>query len=323
MRRAVGNSGRYFTGMRSGLISVIVLVGCGAATPAPTPLTPGAVFRSTGTSFAAGPLEVIQRDLVPGEAGAPLPVRLFAPRDSGTYPVVQFQHGFLTDRRAMDEVLTQLASHGFVVVAPQMYPADGVPLGKEAAADEAKDAVALATWSHDVAATVMGSAADPRPLGLAGHSRGGKVSWLAAQQGLAVRGLVGVDPVDGRGGPLLSAQPEALAGAVEGLPPSLVIGMEKGGSCAPEGDNFRHFFERTTPPTTLVVVLGHGHADMLDPDVGTDGLCFSGPERAAVRTLTAGLMTAFFRGVLQDDASTAVELSVPSVAPLEVTREAR
>ena len=64
-----------------------------------------------------------------------------------------------------------------------------------------------------------------------------------------MRGLVGVDPVDGRGGPLLSAQPEALPAAVEGLPPSLVIGMEKGGSCAPEGDNFRHFFERTTAPT--------------------------------------------------------------------------
>lgn len=318
MRRA----GRYFTAMRIGLLSALVLVGCGG-TSAPTPLTPGTVFRSSGTSFGAGPLEVAQRDLRPGESGVPLTVRLFAPVAAGTYPVVQFQHGFLSDRRAMDEVLTRLASHGFVVVAPQMYPADGVPLGKEAAADEARAAVTLAKWSREFAATVMGSAADPRPIGLAGHSRGGKVSWLVAQQGLEVRGLVGVDPVDGRGGPLLSAQPEALPAAVEGLPPSLVIGMEKGGSCAPEGDNFRHFFERTTAPTTLLVALGHGHADMLDSDIGTEGLCFSGPEREAVRTLTAGAMSAFFRNVLQDDASAALELELPVVAPLEVTREAR
>jgi len=309
--------------MRGALVIVIVLAGCGVATPAPTPLTPGAVFRSTGTSFAAGPLEVAQRDLAAGEAGAPLTVRLFAPVATGTYPVVQFQHGFLSDRRSMDEVLTRLASHGFVVVAPQMYPADGVPLGKQTAAEEAKAAVALARWSLETAATVMGSAADPRPLGLAGHSRGGKVSWLAAQQGLVVRGLVGVDPVDGRGGPLLSAQPEALPAVAEGLPPSLVIGMEQGGACAPAGDNFRHFFERTTPPSTLVVALGHGHADMLDADVGTEGLCFSGPERAAVRTFTAGAMTAFFRGVLQDDPTAASELEATSVTPLEVTREAR
>lgn len=308
---------------RCSFVFALVAAACAPGTPAPTPNTPGAVFRSAGSSFARGPLEVDQRDVREGEAGAPLPLRLTAPRTPGTYPVVQFQHGFLTDRRAMDEVLTHLASHGFVVVAPQMYPADGVPLGKQSALDEAKAAVALAAWSHDVAATLMGSAADPRAPGLAGHSRGGKVSWLAAQQGLALRGLMGVDPVDGRGGPLLSAQPEALPAAVDGLPASLIIGMERGGACAPEGDNFRHFFERTTPPTTLVVVRGHGHADMLDADVGTDGLCFAGPERAAVRTMTAGLLTAFFRRALQDDPDTAAELEAPAVAPLEVTREVR
>ncbi len=307
------------------LCTLLLLSACGpGASPAPTARSPGAVYRSAGSSFAKGPLEVQQLDVREGESGAPRPVRIHAPVTPGTYPVVQFQHGFLSDRRAYDEVLAHLASHGFVVVAPQMYPADGVPLGKETAPDEARAAAKVATWSLATAATLTGSAADPRPLGLAGHSRGGKVAWwLAVEEAFPVRALVGVDPVDGRGGPLLSAQPEALSGAVEGAPPTLVLGMELGGSCAPTGDNFQHFFERTTPPTQLVVVKGHGHADMLDADVGSGGLCFEGPEREAVRRITGGLLAAFFRLHLQDDPSVEPELAAPVLAPLEVTRETR
>ena len=160
------------------------LLGCGpAVTAPPEPMTPGVVFVSRGDPFLPGPLEVVQRDLKEGELGAPKAVRLTAPVTTGTYPVVQFQHGFLTDRRGYDEILTHLASHGFVVVAPQMYPADGVPLGKEGAPDEARAARRVAEWAHLNAATIMGSAADPRPIGVAGHSRGGKVSWWLTAQG--------------------------------------------------------------------------------------------------------------------------------------------
>lgn len=306
------------------LAALASLLACGPSTPAPTPNPPGDVYRSAVPSFSRGALEVQQRDVREGELGAPRPLRVTAPVTPGTYAVVQFQHGFLSDRRAYDEVLSHLASHGFVVVAPQMYPADGVPLGKMPAAEEARGAAEVARWSLEVAATVMGSAADPRPLGVAGHSRGGKVAWLlAVQERHPVRALVGVDPVDGRGGPLLSAQPEALPGPTALAPPALVLGMERGGSCAPEGDNYRHFFERTSAPARLAVVLGHGHGDMLDADVGTGGLCFEGPHRAEVRALTGGLLAAFFRSQLQDDPAAAAELDAVRIAPLEVTLEAR
>ncbi|MFZ5438371.1 MAG: alpha/beta fold hydrolase [Myxococcota bacterium] len=310
--------------MHTRLLLLLGMMGCTAGTPPPPPNSPGPVFRSTGSSFAPGPLETQQRDVAEGEAGAPRPLRITAPREPGTYPVVQFHHGFLSERRTYDELLTRLASHGFVVVAPQLYPADGVPLGKPTAAEEARVAAEVARWSAETAATLVGAAADPRPIGVAGHSRGGKVSWLLAlNEQLPVRALVGVDPVDGRGGPLLSAQPEALPDVTDAAPPSLDIGMERGGACAPEGDNFRHFFERTTPPSALLVVKGHGHGDMLDADANTGGLCFEGPHRDAVRTLTGGALTAFFRVHLQDDASAATELAAPSVQPLEVTHEAR
>jgi chlorophyllase len=304
---------------------LVLLAGCGPMGSAPpAPLTPGTVFVSRGDPFVAGPLEVAQRDLAEGELGAPKPVRLTAPTTPGTYPVVQFQHGFLSDRRAYDEVVSHLASHGFVVVAPQMYPADGVPLGKMTALDEAKAARRVAEWAQAYAAAVMGSAADARPLGVAGHSRGGKVTWLlTAQLQHPARAIVGVDPVDGRGGPLLSAQPEALPGAVDTAPPSLVVGMALGGSCAPEGDNFQHFFERTTPPTTLLLVKNQGHGDMLDADVDTAGLCATGPDRRETRRVTGGALAAFFRWRLQDDDVARRFLESDILTTLEVSRASR
>lgn len=310
------------------LLVVPLLLGLTAACgPAPTsppePNPPGLVFRSLGDPFIKGPLVVTQKDLRQGELGAPRPVRLTAPVEPGTYPVVQFQHGFLSDRRAYDELVSHLASHGFVVVAPQMYPADGVPLGKEGAPDEARAARTVAEWAQASAATIMGSAADPRPMGLAGHSRGGKVTWwLTAQEGFTARAIAGVDPVDGTGGPLFGAQPEALPGPLESAPPSLVLGMELGGACAPEGDNYRHFFERTTPPTTLLLVKNQGHADMLDADVDSGGLCQTGPEREETRRFTGGALAAFFRATLQDDEVARRFLEAP-LTRLEVTRETR
>ena len=307
-----------------GLCLVLVLSGCQAAERPPVPLPPGSLFVSPApSSFVAGPLEVTQVDVAEGQFGAPRPVRITAPTESGTWAVVQFQHGFLSDRRAYDEILTHLASHGFVVVAPQMYPADGVPLGKPTAAEEARVAEEVAQWSLATAPAVVGSATPAQGLGLAGHSRGGKVSWLVGAGGGRVVALFGLDPVDGRGGPLLSAQPEALPAAQDEGPPSFILGFERGGACAPEGDNFQHFFERTAPPSRLVVVQGHGHADMLDADVGSGGLCFEGPNRAAARALTGGLLAAFFRWKLQGDDTRLDELERGLVEGLEVTRASR
>jgi dienelactone hydrolase len=306
------------------LLVLLVSSGCAPSSAPPETLPAGVVFKSTGSSFETGPLEVRQLDVREGEAGAPKALRITAPVVTGTYPVVQFQHGFLLDRRAYDEVLSQLASHGFVVVAPQMYAPDGVPLGKQSAQDEAAEAGKVADWSLAHAASMVGSAADPRPIGLAGHSRGGKVTWLLAN-GLShpTRGIVGVDPVDGRGGPLLSAQPEALPASLASGPASFILGMELSGTCAPEGDNYRHFFDRSAAPTQLLLVKSHGHTDMLDADADTGGLCFQGPERAAVRRLTGGVLAAFFRWKLQDDDAAQVELANAQVAPLEVSREGR
>ena len=306
------------------LALLLPLAACGPASPPPAPLPRGVPYTATGSPWARGPLEVTTLDLAEGEAGTPRPLRLHAPAARGTYPLMQFQHGFTADVGTYDALLGHVASHGFVVVAPQMYPADGVPLGKPHASSEAEGAAEVARWTQAHAAAVMGSASDGRPLALVGHSRGGKVAWLMATSGsVPLRGLVGVDPVDGRGSALLAAQEEALPAPLQEGPASFIIGMELGGACAPEGDNYRHFFERTAPPTRLAVVAGHGHGDMLDLDVDSGGLCLSGPDRRGAVDTVAGLVTAQLRTVLQGDPTMGEVLARGEGAPLEVSVESR
>jgi len=310
--------------MRTFACLLLLLAACGPEARAPGPLPRGVTWMPRGSPWSPGPLDVTTRDLAEGELGAPRSLRIHAPTAPGTYAVVQFQHGFTADVRTYDVLLSHVASHGFVVVAPQMYPADGIPLGKPWAAWEAEAAEAVARWTVRHAAAVMGSAWSGAPLALMGHSRGGKVAWLVAKGGrVPLAGLVGVDPVDGTGSALLAAQAEALPGPVEGLPRSLVIGMELGGACAPEGDNFAHFFERTSAPTRLAVVAAHGHGDMLDPEVGTGGLCLEGPEKDKARSTVAGLATAQLRAWLYADGSVDAALGAAAGAPLEVDLDAR
>ena len=298
-----------------------IFMGC-AGSPPPEPLETAPDFAPQGNPYEPGPLVTTYRDIAEGEFAAPRPLRIHAPVDSGTYSVVQFQHGFLSDRRAYDAILSHLASHGFVVVAPQMYPADGIPLGKPTAQSEADAARRVVEWAQKHAASVMGSTSADQTPGVAGHSRGGKVTWLLSKS-VKLPGIFGVDPVDGRGGPLLSAQPEALPQPLTEGPPSAIVGMEIGGACAPEGDNYQHFFENAAAPTRLYQIKGHGHGDMLDDDVSTEGLCFEGPKRQAVQKTVAGLMTAFFRSMLYNDNTVAPFLEDSKLAPMEVTLNAR
>jgi chlorophyllase len=304
---------------------LLLLAACGPSPSRPPSSLPrGIPYRAVGNPWLRGPLEVVTVDLSEGEAGAPKPLRIHAPAASGTYALVQFQHGFTADVRGYDELLGHVASHGFVVVAPQMYPADGIPLGKPKAAWEAEDAAEVARWTQSHAAAVAGSASDGRPLALVGHSRGGKVAWLVSKSGdVPLRGLVGVDPVDGTGSALLAAQDEALPAPLTEGPPSLVIGMELGGACAPEGDNHVHFYERAAPPIRHAVVAGHGHGDMLDLDVDSGGLCLAGPDRRGAVDTVAGLVTAQLRVLLQGDSTMGEVLERGEGAPLEVTFESR
>lgn len=284
------------------------------------------LFISGEDPFERGSLAVAAIELPPCEPHSPVPLLILAPQGPGNYPVVVFQHAFVTQNAAYRELLSHVASHGFVVVAPQMYePGLAALLGEPTAAQEAQAAAQLLKGLPDILAGALGYSPASRRLGLAGHSRGGKVAWLMLRADPALaQAVAGVDPVDGRGGPR-GNQPRVADSPFQLGLPTLVIGAGRAGDCAPAGDNYEQFYEASSSPAWQVVIAEAGHADMLDEQTAALArrVCGGHSDRAAVRRLIGGLLVAFFRGSLQGDSSAYAYLEQPAAGPLTVLSVAK
>lgn len=294
--------------------------------PPATPRSAGETFVGEGDPYAPGPLPVRTVRVARCEHDAPVPLLVLAPQDPGAYPLVLFQHGFITRNEAYGEILRHLAGHGFVVAAPQMYE-PGLPalFGRPSAAEESVIAAQVLDWLPAGLAAALGYAADTTRVGLAGHSRGGKVAWLLLTADPSrAQAIAGIDPVDGRGGPM-GNQARAVQGPFGFSLPTLVVGTGLGGDCAPAGDNHEQFYAASRPPAWHIVVPGQGHADMLGDGTASAAaaVCPSGPDRPGMRRLTAGLLVAFFRASLQGDVAAYEYLTDSASMPLPVQVEAK
>lgn len=294
--------------------------------PGATPSGAGPVYVGSVNPYQPGPLSVRIIDLAQCDAGAPRPLHIVAPEAAGSYAVIQLQHAFFGMNTWYDAIMQHLASHGFVVVAPQMYePGPGVAFGDPTAEQEAELANQVRVWSVQHLDAVSGVDADTGRMGFAGHSRGGKVAWLLLKadpsRGMAV---AGIDPVDGTGGPL-GGQSRVLTGPLSFPFPSLVIGTGRGGACAPAGDNHVQFYAASASPAWHVIASDYGHGDMLDEDAASAAglVCDSNPDREPMRRLTAGMLTAFFRGALQGDAGAYAFLNDTAAAPVAIMVESK
>lgn len=284
--------------------------------------------------FLPGPFQVSESVTQATDTGAPLDFDLYVPQGDGPFAVVLFVHGFLVEKSLNRTVLRHLASHGFVVVAPQDYLADGLPFDKPTAFEEADSVAQLIVWLGDNWSSVSTTEVDMDRLGLAGHSRGGKVSWILRRD-LPGRflGFAGIDPVDGAGGPLGGEDRILDSTFSDGLP-SLIVGTELGSiavdigfgeptACAPEGDNHQRFYEVSPVPAWHVLALGLGHNDCLDAseDCGlVCALCPAGENPQDMKTLSGGLLAAFFSYALwgyEGPCAALVDPS-PSLAQTEV-----
>jgi chlorophyllase len=292
----------------------------------PASHAPAVLYHAPGDPYHSGPLAVRTLRLSPGAHGAPAPLLIHTPATPGEYPVVLFQHGFLLWAERFSGVLRHLASHGFVVVAPQMY-APHLPFGTPSSLAEAELAERIIDWMPEQLSAAAGVVARTDTLGVAGHSRGAKVAWwLHRRDHAPIRALAAVDPVDRA--VRLAADPRVLDGSFTTHVPALVVGTEFGSvvrspftpPAAPSGHNHQQFFAACAAPVWHVLLRGAGHLDMLDearPGVFVHrGMCLGGADRAAARRATAGLITAFFRATLQGDHAVIRALENPVLAPL-------
>ena len=287
---------------------------------------PPNIYVGSGDPYSPGPLTVVQTALDEDATGPPVDVVVFAPEQAGDYAVLVFQHGFQMRNSYYATMLSHVASHGFVVVAPQMY--EPALFGNPTAAEEAADAVRLYDWVESSFDVVVDVDVATDHLGLVGHSRGAKVVWLTLEGGYAgATAALGVDPVDGRGGPF-GNQARVLDGGLTANLPSLFIGAELsaetylGAECAPQNEDYEAFYDAAPSPSYRAFVEDYGHLDLLDdqtPGCGLPcGACLDGPDDGAFRDFSAGQIVAFFRLQLQGDVMAESYLTAANGAPVTV-----
>ncbi|KAL8522033.1 hypothetical protein ACS0TY_012257 [Phlomoides rotata] len=186
------------------------------------------------------------------------PVDLFivAPLQEGKYSLLLFCHGFHLSNTWYTTLLQHIASHGYIVIAPQFYGIIAISIPEEV----------------DIAAeeNVTGDADN---LALSGHSRGGKTAFALALgrkvgRDNKFKALIGIDPVAGAA-PSSRPLPEIL----EYIPrcfnmsiPVAVIGTEYGNQSnglvlpfAPDGVNHSGFYNESKPPACYFLTRACGH----------------------------------------------------------------
>ncbi|KAL1351542.1 hypothetical protein HN51_015454 [Arachis hypogaea] len=272
---------------------------------------------------------------------SPKPLLLLSPTVPGTYPVILFCHGFCLRNTCYSKLLGLIASHGFILVAPQLFSA-GIPtLGPS----EVKWAGSIVDWIAEGLQPLLPESVEAQldSLVLAGHSRGGKTAFAVAlgyvQTKLKFSVLIGIDPVAGLSKckicqtlpHILTYEPRSFNLGI----PVLVIGTGLGPepnsftmmACAPDGVNHEEFYRECRPPCAHFVAKEYGHMDMLDDDIPgiIDGviskcLCKNGVHpRELMRKTVAGLVVAFLRAYLKAQfEDLEIILKDPGLAPTKL-----
>eukprot|EP00241_Pyramimonas_parkeae_P012576 CAMPEP_0114251782 /NCGR_PEP_ID=MMETSP0058-20121206/15465_1 /TAXON_ID=36894 /ORGANISM="Pyramimonas parkeae, CCMP726" /LENGTH=269 /DNA_ID=CAMNT_0001365629 /DNA_START=60 /DNA_END=868 /DNA_ORIENTATION=- len=218
------------------------------------------------------------------------------------------------------DLLSHVASHGYIVMAPQIYN----PLAVVTTSVKTEQAKALATqvWvAQNISSCLPAGVSVDSSQGVfvAGHSRGGGVAYLTATErphtAPAVAGYIGVDPVDTKLVPMFFLRKSALKNSAvrarNSAPPtwpSLVYGAGLGSqkpACAPEGSNHAEFYSESTAPSWHVVADAAGHMDLLDDQLGwisrtAMNVCKQSKlQRSQVRPWLGGLIVAFLQDTVQ------------------------
>lgn len=268
------------------LLAFANALGCALLGPSGTgegALARDAALLAPGDLAGPGSFVVDARKLTLTEKGRRTSVFVYRPRAlGGLLPGVVFLPGLLAPAGQYQSIGRALASRGFVVAIRTRY---GFFVSDR---ELAASASAIADW------LVAEQGVDPRRLGIAGHSMGGKDAVLAALEDPRFRAVVAIDP-DDRG------DPSVVRGGLPRLAaPLLLIGAERGSEaasiCADRDHDYRRFFARAPAGTVELTLLGADHVQVMDePDRFELALCRSGTaDSTAVRILTRRATVRFF-----------------------------
>ncbi|XP_052174636.1 chlorophyllase-1 [Diospyros lotus] len=259
----------------------------------------------------------------------PKTLLIVTPTAAGSYPVLLFLPGFCICNYSYSLLLRHIASHGFIVVAPQLYIC---PL--TSGTEEVQSAGTVTNWlSAGLQSNLPENVtANLQKLALSGHSRGGKAAFALAlgyaEPTLKFSALLGLDPV---AGVFSETDPKILTYQAHSFNlsmPVAVIGTGLGDeqkcclvpACAPNGLNHEEFFRECKAPCSYFVAKDYGHMDMLNDPAAKLGSCVCASGKGAkdlFRMCLGGLFVAFLRAYLEDDnADFKAILEDPSIAPV-------
>ncbi|KAL5561737.1 hypothetical protein UlMin_031484 [Ulmus minor] len=254
------------------------------------------------------------------------PLVIVTPTVKGTYPVILFLHGFYLRNNFYLQLLQHISSHGYIVVAPQLYECVS-PTGPQ----EIESAAKVTDWLEEGLKPHLPENVSPdlTKVALTGHSRGGKAAFalalgITSKTSLNFSVLVGIDPVAGT--QAFRTKPYILTGVPHSLDLSIPVANCMSPPCAPEGLNHEEFFKESKPPCVHFVAKDYGHMDMLDDDPPgvrgklADCMCKNGSgSRDPMKRSVGGIVVAFLRAYLGgDDEDLIAIVGDPSLAPAKL-----
>ncbi|CAI9107770.1 OLC1v1007208C1 [Oldenlandia corymbosa var. corymbosa] len=263
--------------------------------------------------------------------GKTKPLFIVAPTEEGSFPVLLFLHGYMCANTVYTQLLQHIASHGFVIVAPQLYTSMFTKLAQEIA-----DVAAVTSWMSTELQSVLPEAVkiDLTKVGLVGHSRGGNAAFCLAlgkaESSLHFSALMGIDPTAGYN-TLFRTKPNILNYIPRSFDleiPVGVIGTGLGSQqknflmppCAPEGVNHAEFFNECKPPCCYFLAKEYGHMSILDDGAAKVGACFckgGSQPKYLMRKGVGGIVVAFMKAYLKVDEADLVSVTNnPKAAPI-------
>jgi hypothetical protein len=223
-------------------------------------------------------------------------IDLYAPTTPGAHPFVSLSPGLMQPAIAYAPFAKRLASHGIAVAVR-----DDPGVLTQTPDVEADVAYVVTT----AAPAALGASFDATRVGLAGHSRGGKASLLAAENELAgkTKAWFGLDPVDAD---TIASGKNAIDGVGKLTIPTGYFGASVSSSCSPASSNYDVLFAAGASPKVKVTGIGVGHTQLEDQNhCGECSICTPAGTADPAVALEAATryLTAFFARELLGDKS--------------------
>lgn len=214
------------------------------------------------------------------------------PLASGSFPTIAFGHGFNIGYLEYENLCIHLASHGYIVISPDVQ--NGFNVDHQ---EYARELVASITYIQSEGSTPTSAFYNSvsNKTGVYGHSMGGGASYLVPNEFPAIDAICGLAAAE--------TNPSAVAALSTYQKPFMVISGSEDNT-APPSSNQELMYDEPTGPKIHVGIIGGAHCKFTDGNTVCDFVSSAGSiTRAEQQKITNRYTTGFFNYFLKDSLS--------------------